>query len=152
MRIAGTINLSAVNGEGLRYVLFLQGCAHHCKNCHNPDTWDFNGGTEMTVEDVAAMIRDRIDRYPYDGITLSGGDPMYQEAECVELLKLLPGVNVWMYTGFEWEEIADRELPKMCDFVVVGPFIENLKCFNQMYGSSNQRIIDVKECNNAKNQ
>ena len=139
MRIAGTLPSSFVNGEGIRYVVFLQGCDHHCCGCQNPDTWAFDGGYEIDINDLADDIRRRLRNL--DGITLSGGDPFYQQEECVKLLKLLPDVNVWVYTGFIYEEIADTELVKMADVIVDGPFISNLICKDKPYGSSNQRII-----------
>ena len=138
MRIAGTLSCSLVNGDGIRFVVFVQGCRHQCKGCHNPETWDFSGGYEISVEDLASDIQ----RHTHiDGITLSGGDPFYQQEECVKLLKLLPGVNVWIYTGFEYFEIKDTELAHLADVLVTGPFIENLKCEGKYYGSSNQHII-----------
>lgn len=138
MRIAGTLPCSFVNGEGIRYVVFVQGCGHGCRGCQNPDTWDFNGGTEVSVAEIAADYRKR---KLVDGLTLSGGDPFYQQEACLELLSLLPGVNVWVYTGFEYEEIAETELAKRADVLVTGRFVEELRCEGQMYGSSNQRII-----------
>ena len=138
MRIAGILPCSFVNGEGARYVIFLQGCKHHCKGCHNPETWDFDGGTEMTVEEIAADFKKR---RLLDGITLSGGDPFFQQKACVELLNLLSGVNVWIYTGFEYDEISETELAKKADALVVGKFVEELKCEGQYFGSSNQKII-----------
>ena len=90
------------------------------------------------MEELAADIkRHRM----IDGITLSGGDPMEQEEECLALLDLLPAINVWVYTGYEWEEIADRELAKRADVVVVGRYEEELRCEGKPYGSSNQRIV-----------
>jgi anaerobic ribonucleoside-triphosphate reductase activating protein len=141
MRIAGVLPCSFVNGEGARYVIFTQGCGHHCSGCQNPDTWDFNGGTEITPEEIAADFRKR---RLLSGITLSGGDPFYQQEECLALLDLLPDVNVWIYTGFEYEEICDTPLAKRADVLVVGPFVEELRCEGKMYGSSNQRIIRRK--------
>lgn len=137
MRIAGVTPCSLVNGDGVRYVVFLQGCAHHCPGCQNPDTWDFGGGVVWTPEELANDIC--MHKY-IDGITLSGGDPFYQQEECLKLLDLLPGTNVWIYTGFEYDEIKDTELAKRADVLVTGPFIEELKCEGKMYGSSNQEI------------
>lgn len=142
MRIAGVMKCSLVNGEGIRYVIFTQGCMHGCKGCQNPDTWNFKGGYEVDIHELAADIVAR-EKF-LDGITLSGGDPFYQADECVELLKLLPGVNVWIYTGFSYEEICDTELAKMADVIVDGPFIEELKCEGNYYGSSNQRVIRLR--------
>ena len=90
-----------------------------------------------TPDELAEDIR----QHKYvDGITLSGGDPFYQQEECLKLLDLLPEVNVWIYTGFEYDEIKDTELAKRADVLVTGPFIEELKCEGHMYGSSNQEI------------
>jgi anaerobic ribonucleoside-triphosphate reductase activating protein len=138
MRIAGVLPISLVNGDGCRYVVFVQGCKHHCDGCQNPETWDFESGFEVSVEWIASEFRKR---KLLDGITLSGGDPFFQQEACVELLKLLPGVNVWIYTGFEYEDIACTELAKMADVLVTGPFVKELACEGKMYGSSNQKII-----------
>ena len=138
MRIAGILPCSFVNGEGARYVIFLQGCKHHCKGCHNPETWNFDGGTEIGAKEIAEDFRKR---KLLDGITLSGGDPSFQQEACVELINLLDGVNVWIYTGFEYDEISETELAKKADVLVVGKFVEELKCDGQYFGSSNQKII-----------
>jgi anaerobic ribonucleoside-triphosphate reductase activating protein len=138
MRIAGILPCSFVNGDGSRYVVFTQGCIHRCPGCQNPETWDPAGGMEMAAADIAADFR----RHRLlDGITLSGGDPFCQQEACLELLDLLPDVNVWIYTGYEYEEICDTPLAKRADVLVVGRFVKDLQCENAMYGSSNQRII-----------
>ncbi|MBR4855145.1 MAG: anaerobic ribonucleoside-triphosphate reductase activating protein [Bacteroidaceae bacterium] len=140
MRIAGTIPVSLVNGEGIRFVVFLQGCDHRCPGCQNPETWDFEGGHEADPEDIAYEYRKHA--HLLDGITLSGGDPFYQQEECMKLLDLLPDVNVWIYTGFTYEEIADTELAKRADVIVDGPYMEELRTETLPYrGSTNQRII-----------
>lgn len=144
MRIAGTLSSSLVNGEGIRFVVFTQGCQHRCLGCQNPDTWDPNGGEEVDPRDIAAAYMKRA--HLLDGITLSGGDPFYQQEACVELLKLLPkGTNVWIYTGFKYDEIKHTELARMADVIVDGPFVYGLRCENKYYGSYNQHIIRVKE-------
>lgn len=142
MRIAGVLPFSMVNGDGIRYVVFCQGCDHHCEGCHNPDTWNLNGGSFVTPESLAEDI---LQHKHIDGITLSGGDPFYQQEECVDLLKLLPGMNVWIYTGFLYEEIQHTQLAKMANVIVDGLFKPELKVEGQFYGSSNQRIIQVAE-------
>lgn len=142
MRIAGVLPFSMVNGDGVRYVIFCQGCAHHCKGCHNPDTWDLNGGSFMSP---ASLAEDILKHKHIDGITLSGGDPFYQQEECVSLLKLLPDIHVWIYTGFLYEEIQHTQLAQMANVIVDGPFQPELKVEGQFYGSSNQRIIQVAE-------
>ena len=147
MRIAGVNTCSLVNGDGVRYVIFVQGCKHHCKGCQNQWSWDMDGGSDVPVEMIAEDVRKH---RMIDGITISGGDPFYQQDECVELLKLLPEYNVWIYTGFAYEEVADTELAKMSDVIVDGPFVEELRCEGKMYGSSNQRIIRLdkrRKCN-----
>ena len=138
MRINGIIPCSFVNGDGARYVIFVQGCSHRCDGCHNPETWDFDGGYDFTIEAIADDFRRR--KY-IDGITLSGGDPFYQQNQCIELLKLIKPSNVWIYTGFEYEEIADTELARRADVLVTGKFVPELRCEGRMCGSSNQRII-----------
>lgn len=141
MRIAGMLPCSLANGEGIRFVVFLQGCAHHCPGCHNPETWDFNGGYEVDPKVIAIQYMKHA--HLLDGITLSGGDPFYQEEACRTLLDLLPeGTNVWVYTGFTYEEIRGRELTKRADVIVDGPYTEDLRTETLPYrGSSNQRII-----------
>lgn len=131
-----------VNGDGIRYVVFCQGCDHHCEECNNPDTWNLNGGSFVTPESLAEDI---LQHKHIDGVTLSGGDPFYQQEECVALLKLLPSMNVWIYTGFLYEEIQHTQLAKMANVIVDGLFKPELKVEGQFYGSSNQRIIQVAE-------
>lgn len=143
MRIAGIKECSLVNGNGVRYVVFVQGCAHHCPGCQNPDTWDFAGGTEMSPAQIAADYSRHA--HILDGITLSGGDPFHQQAECFELIALLPpGTDVWIYTGFEYDEIKDTDLAKAADVLVTGPYIEELRCEGLLYGSSNQEIHKIR--------
>lgn len=142
MRIAGTLPCSLVNGDGVRYVIFTQGCTHHCPGCQNPETWDFKGGNEVGAETLAEDIK----RHRYiDGITLSGGDPFYQQTACLKLLDLLPeNTNVWIYTGFEYDEIKDTKLAKRADVLVTGPYVADLRCEGRPFGSSNQEI-HIKE-------
>lgn len=144
LRVAGIIPCSFVNGDGARYVVFAQGCIHQCPGCQNPDTWDLNGGTALSIAEIAS---DFLKRPLLDGITLSGGDPFCQQEACMELLDLLPEVDVWVYTGFEYEDICDTPLAKRANVLVVGPFIENLRCEGKPYGSSNQRVIVRGETN-----
>jgi anaerobic ribonucleoside-triphosphate reductase activating protein len=89
----------------------------------------------------AEIANDYQKRRLLDGITLSGGDPFLQQDECLALLDLLPDVNVWIYTGYEYEDICDTPLAKRADVLVVGRFVADLQCEGKMYGSSNQRII-----------
>ena len=138
MNYADIKKADIANGLGVRVSLFVSGCTHHCEGCFNTETWDFNGGFEVAVAEIATNYKRR---KLLDGITLSGGDPFFQQEDCVELLKLLPGVNVWIYTGFEYDEVKDTELAQMADVLVTGKFIKELACEGKMYGSTNQKII-----------
>ncbi len=138
---------SIVDGEGLRSVIWTQGCSHHCKECHNPETWDFNTGTLVDIEDIKKEI-DNLSLQ--DGITLSGGDPFFQAKACTEIAKYAKekGLNVWAYTGFLFENLLKvedmKELLKYVDVLVDGPFILEQRSLTLSYrGSSNQRIINV---------
>ena len=107
IRIAGTTNDSIVDGPGLRYAIFTQGCPHHCPGCHNPKTHDFEGGKmEDTQEIIGRMLKNPL----LSGITLSGGEPLMQSEPCLELARAAHahGLNVWMYTGFVWENRGGR--------------------------------------------
>ena len=98
---------SIVDGEGIRTVVWTQGCPHNCKGCHNPGTHDFNGGFLVDVDDVIKELK-KIEGQ--DGITLSGGDPMCQSEACVEICKAAKemGLNVWCYTGFTYEALLNN--------------------------------------------
>ena len=143
IRVAGFEPESIVDGEGIRFVIFTQGCPHHCPNCHNPESHDFNGGTEYDTSDIIKMIADN----PLiTGITLSGGEPFCQSEAC-ELIATEAhrmGLNVWCYTGFQYHELIREPLLKEIDVLVDGEFIESLKSLTLRFrGSSNQRVIDV---------
>lgn len=149
MRIAGTNPNSLVNGPGIRYVIFTQGCPHHCDGCHNPETWDPTGGIEVAV---STIYRDICNRKGFiDGVTISGGEPFLHEKALVQLLKDLRyrweprPLSVWLYTGYKYEDICDSELAKLVDVIVDGQFEKEKRTFDgELYGSTNQRIIDVK--------
>ena len=146
MRVAGVIRDSLVNGEGLRDVLFVQGCPHHCFNCQNPQTWKYDGGTEISVIDLAEMFKDS----PND-ITISGGEPFEQWVSVVMFMSNIrtqnPNKQFWIYTGYRYEEIKwiiEDYMPSYLEVIVDGKYIEELKDPNCLYrGSSNQRLIDV---------
>ncbi len=152
IRLAADLQVdSIVDGPGLRAVLWTQGCSHHCPGCQNPQTWDFAGGGLVPIE----MVKEAIDELEYqDGITFSGGDPMFQPYACAKIAKYAKekGYNIWVYTGFTYEEIMKLakknskyiEALEQIDVLVDGPFIEKLKSFDVKFrGSSNQRIIDI---------
>lgn len=149
MRIAGQRKHSFVDGPGIRYVVFFQGCPHNCYGCHNPDTHAINGGTEIPVEDV---ISDILNTKHIDGVTLSGGDPFLQPEACIAIADAAHerGYNVWAYSGWTYEAILkDPEKSKVLhhiDVLVDGPFILAEKADQKYRGSANQRVID---CTNS---
>ncbi len=145
MKVAGIIQNSVVNGIGVRDTIFFQGCEHHCIGCHNPKTWDINGGEEMSVQRIAEIFKDS----PHD-ITLSGGEPLLQYDEIIGLMGYMYNAQrkrFWIYTGFRYEEIPPRMLEvmsKYVDVLVDGRFEESKKDLKlQFRGSSNQRLIDL---------
>ena len=149
MRIANTIQDSIVDGPGLRFTVFTQGCPHRCPGCHNPETHDPAGGREVTVEELAARMASNPST---GGLTLSGGDPFLQAAECAELARLAHGQgrDVWTYTGYTYEQLlaegdpARLALLEETDVLVDGPFVEGLKSYAALFrGSTNQRLIDL---------
>lgn len=138
---------SIVDGEGVRTVLWTQGCSHNCKGCHNPGTHDFKGGFEVDTEELIEEIKNLEGQ---EGITFSGGDPMFQTDACLEIAKYAKeqGLDVWCYTGFKFEDIVNipkfRKFLEYIDVLVDGKFIEEEKSLNLDFrGSRNQRIIDV---------
>ncbi len=140
-----------LNGEGLRVVLWVAGCNHYCKNCHNSITWDKNSGLLFDEKAEEELFRE-LDKPFIDGITFSGGDPLFLDNrdEIFRLIKkcktLYPHKTIWLYTGYLWENIKDLENIDLIDVIVDGKYIESLKDNNMEWvGSSNQRIINVKE-------
>lgn len=146
IRIAGIVPESYVDGEGIRFAVFMQGCLRNCKGCHNPETHDLNGGK---IIDTSEII-DAIKKNPLlTGITLTGGEPLLQIAPALELAKAAKflNLNVWLYTGYKFEEIPEdaQELLKFVDVVVDGEFVEELRDLTLDFrGSKNQRIIYLK--------
>ncbi|MDR0944036.1 MAG: anaerobic ribonucleoside-triphosphate reductase activating protein [Ruminococcus sp.] len=151
LRISGLSNDSIVDGPGLRFVIFTQGCDMHCEGCHNPSTWDKNGGYLITFEEVLSKIAAN----PLlDGVTLSGGEPFLQARSLAELVRMFPkNLNIICYTGFTYEYLIEnankengyKELLSVTDTLIDGEFIESEKDYNLDFkGSRNQRSIDVK--------
>ena len=149
MRIASTVSDSIVDGPGLRFTVFTQGCPHHCPGCHNPETHDVHGGTQRDVEEIAAAMG----KNPLtQGLTLSGGEPFLQAADCAVLARAAKnlGWNVWTYTGYRYEDLLAADRPDWqallaeTDVLVDGPFVEKLKSYDALFrGSTNQRLIDL---------
>lgn len=140
---------SIVDGEGIRYVIFTQGCPHHCKGCHNPSTHSFDSGKVVAIHDILTDI-EKSKKY-IDGITLSGGEPFCQIDQCSIIAEQARemGLSVWCYTGFSFEELYGRDdalcLLQNIDVLVDGPFILEERSLDLDFrGSRNQRIIDVR--------
>jgi len=153
MRVAGLIQDSIVDGPGLRYVVFTQGCRYCCAGCHNPDTWDFNSGFEMQVDDI---IKEMLSNTLTDGLTLSGGEPFEQAADCASLAAAARenGLSVWVFTGNTFKELqrkaekkpSVRKLLALTDVLVDGRFILADRTLSLKWcGSKNQRVIDVQK-------
>lgn len=144
-----------LNGDGLRVVLFVSGCSHHCSGCHNPETWNANNGQPFTYGDLAAIWHELQKDY-ISGITFSGGDPLHPNNREVIggmanfIKKFLPEKTIWLYTGYTYEVLLETEsvrknvLPYI-DVLVDGKFIPELADVKYPWaGSTNQRVIDVR--------
>ena len=147
IRIAGIVKESYVDGDGIRYAVFMQGCRRHCAGCHNPETHDLNGGRLIDTAEIIADFR----RNPLlEGITLTGGEPLLQIDASTELARAAKnfGLNVWLYTGYTFEELPAEAatLLEFVDVLIDGAFVESLRDLDlQFRGSTNQRLIDVKK-------
>lgn len=161
MNYADIKRVDVANGEGVRVSIFVSGCNHHCKGCFNECAWDFNYGNKFTDENIDEVIN-YLDHDHIEGLTLLGGEPLeYVNQEgLLPLVKKVkekfPNKNIWCYTGFDFEKDVvekmskdnntTKELLKYLDVVVDGKFEEDKKNLKLKFrGSSNQRIIDVKE-------
>lgn len=153
LRLAGVIRESIVDGPGIRMTVFTQGCPHHCKGCHNEQTWDFECGYESSTE----RILEEAQKDPLlKGLTFSGGEP-FSQAENMAILakdaKAL-GYDIFCYTGYTFEKLVQefdthpeyKALLEQCDWLVDGPFVlEKRSLMLKFRGSTNQRILDVKK-------
>lgn len=147
LQIVDIVPGTSVDGPGLRTSIYVAGCRHHCPECHNPQTWDFNAGNTMTV----AQIMEEVEENGFN-VTLTGGDPLYSLPEITSLAKAVneAGYTIWLYTGFRFEEVLKLpgidELLSYLEAIVDGPFEIDKRdislCFR---GSTNQRIIDVQK-------
>ena len=146
IRVLDILEDTMVDGPGFRTSIYCAVCNHKCPGCHNPQSWAFDGGREMTTQQLLKIIIDD----PFANVTFSGGDPMYQAAGFAELARAIheyTNKDIWCFTGFTFESLIhddQRELLEQIDVLVDGPFIEKLKDPDLLFrGSSNQRIIDV---------
>ncbi|MCI8835135.1 MAG: anaerobic ribonucleoside-triphosphate reductase activating protein [Ruminococcus sp.] len=140
-----------LNGEGLRVVLWVAGCSHACPGCHNPVTWDPCGGLEFD-ESAKKELYEQLSHSYINGITYSGGDPLYNGNRQViaelakEIRKRYPNKTQWLYTGYEWEEIREEAVIPYLDVVVDGRYLEEqADALLHWRGSKNQRVIDVRK-------
>ena len=147
IRVLDILEDTMVDGPGFRTSIYCAGCRHLCPGCHNPQSWAFDGGREMTTEQIMKII----EADPYANVTFSGGDPMYQASGFAELAREIhkrTNKDIWCYTGFTFESLINpeqRELLELLDVLVDGPFIEKLRDTDLLFrGSSNQRLIDVQ--------
>jgi len=155
IRLFGTQNDSIVDGPGIRYSIFTQGCNHNCEGCHNPGSHDMNGGYISDTDELFEKIKSN----PLlDGVTFSGGEPFLQAKALTELAKKiktsLDGIDIMVYTGYTIDEILLgankenkwRELLEYVDILVDGRFIKKLRSIDLCFkGSKNQRLIDVRK-------
>ena len=149
-----------LNGDGLRVTCWVSGCSIGCLNCYNPQTWDFNSGIPFTDDTMQEILYDLSKPY-IKGLTLSGGHPLdpHNAPKVLEIVKrvkmvfpnmVFPNKDIWIYTGYVWEDIIKndtlKEILKRTDVLVDGAYIDELRDITLPFrGSSNQRIIDVKE-------
>jgi len=151
LKLAGIAEDSIVDGPGIRTAFYVQGCPHHCPGCHNPETWDFSGGTEMEEETLLKIVKSN----PLcRGVTFSGGEPFTQAEGLAKLAELLKenGYEVASYTGFTFEQLfehgteAQKRLLSLIDVLVDGPFLMAEKSLELNFrGSRNQRVLNVPE-------
>ena len=147
LQILNIIEDTMVDGPGFRTSIYCAGCQHQCPGCHNPQSWDFDGGYSITTEEAMRVI----EADPYANVTFSGGDPMYQPEGFAELARAIherTTKNIWCYTGFTFEALLNnprqRALLEQIDVLVDGPFIKSQRDETLRFrGSRNQRLIDV---------
>lgn len=150
IRLYGTADDSIVDGVGLRYAVFTQGCPHRCVGCHNPESQTMDGGTTTTIDALEQQI---LDNKLIQGVTLSGGEPFTQCEACLELAKRLKqhGYDLWIYSGYTFDQLMQGtpdplapQLLQQCNVLVDGPFVQSLHDHELKWkGSSNQRVIDL---------
>ncbi len=153
IRIAGTVEDSIVDGPGLRFVVFVQGCPHSCVGCHNPETHDFGGGHDVTVDELFNMC---VENPLTKGVTFSGGEPFCQAEPLYELGKRFKerGYDIICYSGWTYEQLLKKaeseeyvgKLLSVADYLVDGRFELEKRSLELCFrGSSNQRIIDLRK-------
>lgn len=166
MRYASIRKMDISNGEGLGVALFVQGCYFHCKNCFNKETWDFNGGNELTFKEIEELLH-HLSKPQYTRLSILGGEPLTKEnitgvsAICRFVKEFIPGKKIWVYTGNKAEDIGldlyylnsdplanycRKEIFPYIDILVDGQYVDELKDMSYPWaGSTNQRVIDVQK-------
>ena len=151
MRFHNITKDDMLNGDGLRVVLWVAGCGHHCDECQNPVTWNPDGGVPFAEESRKELF-EALEKSYVSGITFSGGDPLFctNEPEVLALAKEIrakyPNKTIWLYTGYLWEYVKAREIVNYIDVLIDGPYVKQLRDTKLHWrGSANQRVIDVKE-------
>ena len=166
MNYAKIDKISVADGIGVRTVLYVSGCSLHCKGCHNPECWDYSFGKPFTEDTMQELLLDLKEDY-IRGVTISGGHPLdgYNLPEVYKIVKRIkmvyPNRDIWLYTGYTWDQILIQEqiyedhevnspssldVVKLCDVIVDGPYMEELRDISLPFrGSSNQHIIDVQK-------
>lgn len=147
LRVLHVVEGTSVDGPGLRTSIYLAGCNHHCPGCHNPESWNMDGGDTRTLDELMEVIA-----YNEAPVTFSGGDPLAQPKPLAHLLKRIKselGYNVWCYTGYTWEQVKKEpqlmEVVSQLDVLVDSPFkIDERDTKLRFRGSHNQRLIDVQ--------
>ena len=153
LHIIGVYPETIADGYGVRCAIYVAGCSHRCPGCHNPESWDPAVGEPLTPERLETLCTDIANNPMLDGITLSGGDPLWRPEAMLPVLRTLKertGLNIWCYTGYTLEECLADPARKAClawiDTLVDGPYVAALRDPSLTFrGSSNQRIIDLKE-------
>lgn len=165
MQYAGLIKNDIAAGEGVNLTFFVQGCPLHCPGCHNPQTWDFSGGKELTADVIADIIRSIGANGIKRNLSIMGGEPLCQEN--IFLTQMLignvkekyPNIKIYLWTGYVYEDLVAQNKPKInwvldhIDYLIDGPFILAERDITlPMRGSRNQRILNMKELRNDEKE